>query len=394
MTGRDHEVLTDADEAMIHALHDKPTRAAIVVTGGASLLISRLLCVPGASQTVLEAHVPYASSGLSDYLGQRPESSCSHATALAMSVRAHDRGCRLAQDCPVEDIVGLAATCSLASDRPKRGPHRAHIAIQTAATTASVHLDLEKDVRSRAEEEDLVARLALDLLAEAAHVTQRVAVPLGAGDVCTRNRTTASPELADVWNRRSEVAWALPAGTWSRTLDAPPVGLLCGSFAPRHKGHEQLREAAEQILSGPVYYELTATNADKPALDFETLERRRAAFTDHPLAITAAATFEQKSRLFPGTTFVVGHDTAVRIVDPRFYANDPARRDQALSTIASHDCRFLVAGRLDGNTFLDLDAISLPPAHETLFEGIPAEDFRCDISSTAIRHASARNDTG
>ena len=111
-------------------------------------------------------------------------------------------------------------------------------------------------------------------------------------------------------------------------------------------------------------------------------------FTDHPLAITSAPTFVEKAELFPGTSFVIGADTAIRVIDPRFYGDDPDDRDAALAKIANRECRFLVAGRQADDRFLDLESLKLPPGSESLFSEIPADVFRCDVSSSEIRNTA------
>ena len=384
---------TDRLTETISAIHDSPTRSALAITGGGSRSLSRLLTVPGASRTVIEGLVPYSSASLSEYLGRRPDRFCDEATALAMAVVAHGRAVTLSEEDGQEpkltdSLIGLGATASLASDRPKRGDHRALVALQTNSTTVLAQLDLEKNARRRSEEEDLVAELIIGLLATESGVQPQPELPLTDADRLDIRRTVASPELADVWNRRQPIAWSLPNGNWSLHPTVPPAGILSGSFAPRHQGHVELQQAAESILDGPVHYELPAVNADKPPLDFRTIETRRAAFTDRPLAITSAPTFAEKAELFPGTSFVIGADTAIRVIDPRFYDDDPGDRDAALAKIADHNCRFLVAGRMTDNRFLDLQSLKLPSGSESLFSEISADVFRCDVSSTELRNAA------
>jgi hypothetical protein len=82
--------------------------------------------------------------------------------------------------------------------------------------------------------------------------------------------------------------------------------------------------------------------------------------------------------------FVVGADTAERILSPRYYRDTTL--DAALSDIRSQGCQFLVAGRVaaDGR-FLSLADLSLPPGHRDLFDAIPPDVFRMDLSSTQLR---------
>lgn len=372
----------------ISAIHDSPTRVALAITGGGSGALTSLLAVPGASRTVLEGQVPYAASALTDYLGNQPDRFCDDATALAMGVAAFQRATILAGDETSRDtLLGLGATASLTTERPKRGDHRALITVQTASSTTLARLDLAKDARTRAEEENLVTQLVIDMVARAAGVPPFSGLSLSDNDNLETRQTVASPELAAVWNQQHPIAWSLVDGGWSLEPTSCPVGVLSGSFAPRHRGHVELQQAAESILEGSVCYELTAVNADKPPLDFETIERRREVFTDRPLAMTSAATFVEKSQLFPGATFVLGVDTAARVIAPRFYDHDADKLDSALKTIRENGCRFLVAGRLDDDGFQDLACLDLPTQHRELFSPIPADVFRCDVSSTAIRNS-------
>ena len=126
------------------------------------------------------------------------------------------------------------------------------------------------------------------------------------------------PLLQEVCNGQSHLVWSLPNGLLKRKLDEKPKGILSGSFNPLHEGHKQLRDAAEQWLTGPVFYELPITNADKHPLDFQQISHRRRQFETHPLALTNAPTFAQKTEFLQNVTFVIGFDTAERIVQPRF----------------------------------------------------------------------------
>ena len=93
-----------------------------------------------------------------------------------------------------------------------------------------------------------------------------------------------------------------------------------------------------------------------------------------------------------GNAFVVGADTAARIVEPRFYGGTEAGTAEALGRFRSQGCRFLVAGRArpDG-AFADLSSLAIPEPWRDLFDGIPGEIFRVDLSSTELRaDASAK----
>ena len=75
---------------LIAAIHQQSRPTVLVTTGGGASAIAELLAVPGASRTVLDAHIPYSSEALIEWLGRRPDQFCDERTALAMaSVAAH-----------------------------------------------------------------------------------------------------------------------------------------------------------------------------------------------------------------------------------------------------------------------------------------------------------------
>ncbi len=166
-----------------------------------------------------------------------------------------------------------------------------------------------------------------------------------------------------------------------------PPAILAGSFNPLHHGHRRLAAVAERLLQLPVAFEMSMANVDKPELSEEEVHRRLRQFVAlAPIYLTRAPTFAMKAALFPGSIMVVGCDTAVRIVDPRYYRDDTSRRDDALRSIRDHGCRFLVAGRTDpSGQFLHLGGIELPQPHADLFTAIPESLFREDVSSSELR---------
>ena len=127
-------------------------------------------------------------------------------------------------------------------------------------------------------------------------------------------------------------------------------------------------------------------NADKPELPRDEIERRVAQFaTVGPLWLTRAATFEAKADLFPGAAFVLGWDTAVRVIDPKYYGGE-AGRDDALRKMMARGCRLVVGGRVDvGGAFRVWDCAGLAEEFAPLFVALAEADFRADVSSTELR---------
>jgi hypothetical protein len=175
-------------------------------------------------------------------------------------------------------------------------------------------------------------------------------------------------------------------GRWSFQSPAPG-GIVSGSFNPLHGGHEGMARAAAKRLNQDVAFELPLVNADKPSLEPDEVERRLAQFAGrHTVWLTRTPLFHQKASLFPGSVFVVGYDTAERLLEPRYYGG-PAGRDEALAVTRDHGCRFLVAARLHRDRLHTVADLRIEPPWDDLFMELPAEDFRLDVSSTQLRAA-------
>ncbi len=341
--------------------------------------------------------MPYSTAALNDWLKSPPESFCSPDTALQMAVRSHERACSLAERLRLvpAQALGLGGTASLVSAQPKRGPHRLHIAAHAAGVTRLASLELAKGRRDRPGEESVVSQIALGLLAATAGcpggddlLGDRAALGLFADEQIAFAAAAGQPLLVDLVAGRRDVVWRLPDGQFSPDPPAAVRGLLCGSFNPLHRGHMDLRALAERRLGGPVHYEISLRNVDKPPLDYIRLERRLAQFggpaETQPVALTNAPTYREKCRVLPGLTWVVGVDTARRVIDPLYYGSPAATRAGLLEIQASGN-RFLTASREVDGQLLELSDLPLPAEFSSLFTAIPASEFRVDLSSTQLR---------
>lgn len=361
-------------------VHGRGTQFVVAATGGGSGAITALLTTPGASRSMLAAAVPYASQALVEFLGATPEEFCSSATARAMAMSAYLKACRYA---PEARCCGAACTASLASDRPKRGPHRVHLAYQSADTTAVVSLELVKGKRDRAGEEAVAAALLLNLVAEACGAVSRLEVPLLLGEAPCAAQVAAPADWQDLLAGR--VRAVLARGDAQGTS---PRVVFPGAFHPLHGGHQQMAACARQILGADVAFEISIENVDKLPLDFMEMAARVGQFEpSQGVWLTRAPHFSEKANLFPGATFVVGADTIARIGQPRYYGGQQAAASAAIDEIAARGCRFLVFARKVDGVVRTLADLQLPPALVRLCQEVPEEVFRQDISSTQLRAA-------
>ena len=372
-------------------LHACGTMAVIVLAGAGAQSTSWLLQVPGASRTVLEILVPYASASLVEYLGREPAQFVSAETAEQMARLAYRRAVRLRPG--NEHVAGVASTAAIASDRPKHGDHRCYVCAWDATGATSYSLTLTKGSRDRAGEDRVVSLLVMRALAEVSGVSLDLPLELRENELVEVSRVSYVDGVEALI--AGHVSMATLEGDGRVAADEPvPGAVLAGSFNPLHEGHRQLAAAASKILSANVTFELSVTNVDKPPLAESEIRARASQFRGiGRLVLTRAPVFFEKASLFPGCTFVVGWDTIARLVDPKYYNGSTTRMLLALEQIRGLGCSFLVAGRADRAQFHTLDDVAVPAGFERMFRSIPETAFRHDVSSTDLRDTAGSTDT-
>lgn len=412
--------MEESVEQAVRVIHESPTKAVIYVSGGASHALSWLLSVPGASGTVIECRVPYDRPAFIDAVGSEAaaavNSYSSSAAARALAKAAYQRAVTLSS--PGVRVCGVAAACALATTSTKKGDHRAFVATHTSDRVVEYELKLQKGHRVRWDEEIITSRLLLQaLLDDCGSTGDRLSdadsklTPLD-NDALSRSHESPMSLVRDLLSdgdvpRRpavqehtapieailnGDIKFAEFSGGLHNRDATRATLLFPGSFNPLHEGHKRLMLVAQARHPGIcAAYEISVTNPDKPPLEPDDIRARMSQFdADETVLLTSAPLFSMKANMFPNAIFVIGADTALRIVDPKYYDGEDNMKF-ALLQMRMRGCKFLVAGRLDqrkgtgSRSFLTLHDVPVPLGFYDMFEPISKDIFREDVSSSEVR---------
>ncbi len=137
---------------------------------------------------------------------------------------------------------GFGCTASLATQTPKRGEHRAHIALQTLSETRTWSITFAKGARDRARRRTPDSPTLRSLRSPRPFdCTQRIPFDLRARR--RRSTATARPRPADWGDVLLGFVRATPVHQ-----SAPPTVLFPGAFNPLHDGHHAMARHAEAVL--------------------------------------------------------------------------------------------------------------------------------------------------
>lgn len=408
--------MTPGLQHLVRQVHGSPVMLAYAFMGAGPLALEWLRDVDESSRTVLEAHDWRASRGVLGPVSGSPSNgtpTVDHAAVPDAAGELALESYRRARDLAPGGVaaVGVGCAARVANDAAPDAL-RACVVVHGALGRHVLTLAVRHVERERRELELLVSTVVVHAIATGCGVLHRGRPALRPGETL-EERFEPARRLAEVLGgQRTHVvltrAGELEAGV-PRLVGG--IAIVSGSFNPLHEGHLGLAAAAQRHLQLPTVFELARRTVTKATLEpLELYERATQFYGRATLVITDAARFSEKAAIYPGSVFVLGADTVARMVSRRCPDDHGLR--VAMSGVRINRCRFLVAGRqrLAGGTaparvergadapeatievgsapFVTLADLDVPPRYADLFEALPEEVFRSDVSSSHIRDRS------
>jgi hypothetical protein len=385
----------------IEMLHESGLHVSLATTGAGLGIQGKLWEVPGASATLVDAISPYSQTSFDRFVGYdwagdgHGYASELGATALAQkaffNAQEHGTNPKLNN----LRVAGLGLSAAVSTNRDRRGENKVHASIRSNDGIATAFVLLNKDL-GRANDGAIADIIGINLILSAAGIDP---IPLYANSGIESEQLVETPEGLillpaqhtgpDIEPGFGTVMIGIDGEVEEVEPDPDEHIIMPGSFNPIQFGHDSIAQAARTLTGKKPILEITARNIEKDGLSLDEIVDRAAKLKGRwPVILTESNTrFTDKTEAYNGCDFIVGYDTARRIVDPAYYDSPEALRN-ALDGFREANVRFYVAGRRDGEGILRTAAdIGVDDEHSGLFVHLGG-DF--NISSTMVREHNGR----
>lgn len=382
----DHDQLYKAMEC----LFQRGFKTYLACTGAGAGVANLIWLTPGASSTLAGFEFPYSQEAFNLFVGKdwakTGNSYCGQEASIAMAQAAYLR-CQETCFKRGDALIGIGLTAAAETSRTLRGGTRCFAAIRTDNGLFTVKITMEQGFLGREGDGAVCDLIAANCLLYAAGLPQ---VPFADDLHLESDRLIDNILDPQPVNPLSPEA-ILFAGSLGLPLmikgdkvegvigyDFPNSIVFPGSFNPFHFGHDAIARTMEETTGKKVIFEITASNADKAKLPYGELVNRSLQFFHRwPVILRQdAGLFVDKAVVYPGAGFIVGADTAKRILDESFYGGADGL-NAALRIFTELGTKFYVIGR-DGMPSDD------PLFRSGLFIPLPG---RWPVSSSDIRNA-------
>ena len=353
------------NQTVVKQINDSPFKAFFAIAGGGQSFIGDFTKIPGASNTMIGALVPYHQSVFTDFVGYTPAQFVANETARRLALASY-KVC-LKAGVEMNYAIGVGATSAIVKDNERAGrEHKFFVATHSDAATRIFSLIL-KQGRNRAQE-DAIANDLIALALESATLNPSASTRLELG---ANEKFTVDTAL-----KPRGIGEFQPAIKNTKRLVIYP-----GSWNPIHDGHRNIHSMAEGILEQTPFLEFSLVNTDKLTPDFiDVRERIKGLDAEFPYIMTEAPTFKDKVRFFKNTygaeeiVFVLGADTWERVWMDKYAGPLPDLHEY----FKIQNVKFLVFGRSGNN-------VNVGWGEDLKIKAPEAEAFSSPLRSTEIR---------
>jgi hypothetical protein len=385
--------MNEALQELVNKIHESDTKAYIVCSGGGSEIFPLLLTGGNGSKTLLAGHIPYSQEQLLEFVvGQgHIEKVVSEDTAKKMARQAYEKAISISEDSLAVGI-GLTAALQRVPEEREGRVHEVFAVLDSAFQRITAHFVFSnhwhgwRDAMAiRRVEETACSVIILRLLADYSGIKfEDSESTIG---VKVKYEIEDLPVNIDIYDKYFKKT----PGMGACQLIFP------GSFNPPHEGHQEMVKMASDIIQWPCSLEISIQNVDKGELSKKQVAERLMAISKSGLFVhksiypnysgvilTKAPTFVEKAKLFPEATFVIGFDTALRIVDPKYGMSV----EDTLTFFEGHNTKFILFPRITDGVLKD-DLSVLPERFRNLCTFVRKPRQYAHLSSREIRNEKA-----
>ncbi|KRX05559.1 hypothetical protein PPERSA_12737 [Pseudocohnilembus persalinus] len=405
------QLISKQSQILIEKIIKSNHKLVLYVTGCGAKALHEFTQYPGSSSFAQEAKCVYGmgSTILENNL-QEPEKYVSQQLANNLAINALKQSHKITyteqqiinkktEVQQWEQSIGLGLTGSIKSAQPKKGKHQCYITAIKTNKIVSIHLDLEKDTRTRDEEDELISFKVWQLVSYLSDPTfdfqQIVESNIKQNDKLTvlQNEDLTPQYFLNQLGNLQNLTFFAPQ-IFALSLNHYKSIMLSGSFNPLHEAHLQMLEKAAKTLNLPKqqqYLEMAIKNADKGEIDYSEVKKRidQVFQTDNnlQLIVSCKSLFIEKTQFLHDSHMILGIDTLKRLVDKKYYGNCDEQKLITLSEFVRKGIKFFTFPRFNEEKQqvekMEHYIQTIPKFIHELTEEF--QDFRNDISSTAIR---------